>query len=212
MTDVHRRTLKAARDVRRAEYADNVAEAVGPVERGCEIYGLSRGQYSLIDLIEHILSATGPADLTISTWTAAGADIDYALRLTKDGRVQSCKWIVDTSFPARQPGYCAAMREAFGDDAIRVTKSHAKFALVGNETWRCVLRTSMNLNENRRLESWELSDDAGLFAYLAGVVESLFREQLATCGFTETPSENERSFHAATESARDPRRRIRYIK
>ena len=79
-----------------------------------------------------MLGYTGPADLMVSTWTAAGADIDYALRLTSDGRVRSIVWIVDSSFPIRQPGYCAAMRERFGDESIRVTENHAKFVLAGH--------------------------------------------------------------------------------
>ena len=165
MDVVHKRG-RLARDVRRVQYADNVAAAVGAIEHGCEVYGLARGQYSLIDLVEYILGFTGPAELVISTWTAAGADIDYALRLRDDGRVKSILWLVDSSFPVRQPGYCAAMRERFGDAAIRVTQNHAKFVLIGNEDWRVVLRTSMNLNENKRLESWEVSDDAALYAYL----------------------------------------------
>lgn len=49
--------------------------------------------------------------------------------------MRSIIWLVDASFPVRQPGYCAAMRERFGDAAIRVTENHAKFVLVGNEQW-----------------------------------------------------------------------------
>jgi len=202
---------RVARDVRRVQYADNVAAAVGPISRGCEVYGLARGQYSLIDLVEHILTFTGAADLVISTWTAAGADIDYALRLRDDGRVKSVIWLVDSSFPVRQPGYCAAMRERFGDAAIRVTKNHAKFVLIGNDEWHVVLRTSMNLNENKRLESWEVSDDAGLHAYLAEVVAGLFA--------APTPLDADgadtaayRAFTAETEKHRDSHRRIRYVK
>jgi hypothetical protein len=207
-----KRTRKAARDVRRVQYAANVAEAVGVVEHGCEIYGLCRGQYSLIDLVEHVLTYTGPADLAISTWTAAGADIDYALRLTKDGRVRSIMWLVDSSFPVRQPGYCKAMRERFGDAAIRVTQNHAKFVLIGNAEWSVVLRTSMNLNENKRLESWELSDDPELFGYLTEVVAEMFAADPTTLDASGANRESRSAFDATTEANRDPGRRLRYIK
>jgi hypothetical protein len=210
MTDALHRSRKA-RDVRRVQYTDNVAAAVGPIEHGCEVYGLCRGQYSLIDLVEHVLTFTGAAELVVSTWTAAGADIEYALRLRDDGRVRSVLWLVDSSFPVRQPGYCRAMRERFGDECIRVTKNHAKFVLIGNEEWHVVLRTSMNLNENKRLESWEVSDDADLYGYLAEVVAELFA--------TATPLDADsadtaayRAFTADTEKHRDPQRRIRYVK
>lgn len=204
-----KRSRRNARDVRRTHYAANVADAVGPIEHGCEIYGLTRGQFSLIDLMEHILATTGPADLTISTWTAAGADIDYALRLTKDGRVRSILWIVDSSFPVRQPGYCRAMLDRFGPECIRVTENHAKFVLIGNDEWNVVLRTSMNLNENRRLESWEISDDVEMYDYLASVVGDVFAgEPNADAG----RQANRAAFDSLTEANSDPNRRIRYIK
>ena len=210
MEPVHKRG-RLARDVRRVQYADNVAAAVGAIEHGCEVYGLCRGQYSLIDLVEHVLTFTGPAELVVSTWTAAGADIEYALRLTKDGRVRSVLWLVDSSFPVRQPGYCRAMRERFGDECIRVTKNHAKFVLIGNEEWHVVLRTSMNLNENRRLESWEVSDDAGLFAYLSDVVGELFAAS-TSLEPADADTAAYRAFTAETEKHRDPHRRVRYVK
>ena len=202
---------RLARDVRRVQYADNVAAAVGELAHGCEIYGLCRGQYSLIDLVEHVLSFTGPAELVVSTWTAAGADVEYALRLRDDGRVRSVLWLVDSSFPVRQPGYCAAMRERFGDECIRVTKNHAKFVLIGNGEWHVVLRTSMNLNENKRLESWEVSDDAELYGYLSEVVAELFAAPTPLDG-QEADTAAYRAFAAGTEAHRDPHRLIRYVK
>lgn len=70
MTETCHRS-RVSRDVRRVMYAANVAEAVGDITHGCEIYGLARGQYSLIDLVEHILGFTGPARLTSSAHLAA---------------------------------------------------------------------------------------------------------------------------------------------
>jgi hypothetical protein len=63
---VFRRGL-AARIVRREIAARSAAEAIGPIEAGIEVFGLSKGQFSLIDIIEHCLKASGPADVVIST-------------------------------------------------------------------------------------------------------------------------------------------------
>jgi len=125
--------------------------------------------------------------------------------------VRSIIWLVDASFPVRQPGYCAAMRERFGDAAIRVTENHAKFVLVGNEQWTVTLRTSMNLNENRRLESWEVSDDRELYHYLREVVDGIFATE-ASEQWGRSRSQNRDAFDAET-AANSPRRtRLRYIK
>ena len=69
----------------------------------------------------------------------------------------------------------------------------------------------MNLNENTRLESWEVSDDATLHAYLAEVVGELFATATPLdAGSADTAAY--RAFVADTEKHRDPGRRIRYVK
>lgn len=174
-----RDTLRG-REVRRELTARTAAGALGAIEPGCEIYCLTMGKFSLVDVIEHVLAATGPADVVVSTWTAAAADVGFANRLLVDGRLRSLRFVVDYSFPFRQPAYCAALREAFGDESIRATKNHAKFVLVRNAEWNVVIRTSMNLNECRRLESLEISEDAELAGWLADVVDRLFAAESGT--------------------------------
>jgi len=155
---------------------------------------LSKGQFSIVELIEHCLNATGAADLTISTWTAAGADLAHTRKMLDDGRVRSARWLVDFSFPSRQPGYVKILREKFGDASIRCTANHAKFVMIRNEEWNIVIRTSMNLNLNRRLESYEISDSQEMADWLEEVVAEAFGSGAA--GIAETaakPSEGKNS-------------------
>jgi len=189
---VLKRDTMSGRVVRRVLAAKNVAEAVGDIEHGCEIYGLTKGQWSLIDLVEYCLATTGPADVVVSTWTAANADITFANALFKNGLLRSLRFLVDFSFPSRQPAYCAALREAFGDDAVRLTRNHAKFVLMLNDEWSLVVRTSMNLNENRRLENFEISDSPEMSEFLVSVVDEIFREQGET--FEMRPYDHKQAF------------------
>lgn len=175
MRAVSHHTMERRRKIR-LEKAANARLAIGTLEHGCEIYILTFGQFSLMDAIVEILSQTGPADVVISTWTAANADLERTRRQVESGSFRNLRWIVDNSFIARQPAYCATMRRIFGDASIRVTKTHAKFVLIENEQWRLVIRTSMNLNENKRLETLEISDDPSLADFLGGVVAEMFGE------------------------------------
>ncbi|MEI7688509.1 MAG: hypothetical protein WCL32_26175 [Planctomycetota bacterium] len=188
-----RDTLKG-RIIRKAIGEAVVAEAVGPITPGCEVYGLTMGKWSLVDLIEHCLRATGPADVMISTWTAAGADIGFANALLKNGAIKTLRFVVDSSFQLRQPAYCAALRAAFGDDSIRMTENHAKFVTIRNEKWNLVLRGSMNLNENRRLESFELSDCLPMAEFLEETIDALFAKQKDT--FTRSRNKHRELFGA----------------
>ena len=188
------------RDKRRALTAASAAEAIGPIVPGLEVFGLSKGQFSLIDIVEHCLKATGPADVVISTWTAATADLDFALGFLGNGAIRSLRFIVDVSFPQRQPQYTAVLRNRFGDEAIRLTKSHAKFVIVENDAFALVIRSSMNLNENRRLESFEISDDRSMADYLRGVVDEVFAASEPGAQFERGEYDNARELDALGRS------------
>lgn len=157
----------------------NARDALADFDRGLETYCLTFGQFSLMDAVEAVLDKTGPAHVAISTWTAGGADLSRSAEHLHDKRILSLRLLVDCSFGQRQPGYLAQCRELFGDDAIRTTRTHAKFVVITNDTWSVAIRTSMNLNENPRLESIEVSDDPALAGFLLTIVKELWAEEKA---------------------------------
>ena len=172
----HRREV--GRGVRMVRAAKTVcaAEAIGPLVAGVEVYILTFGQFSLIDALHYLVEQTGPADVDVSVWTAAHADLTRSAALLEQSSIRRMRWVVDRSFEARQPSFIARMRTLFGDRSIRVTASHCKFLAIRNERWNLAVRTSMNLNENPRLENIEVSDDKALCGFLTGVVDSIFVE------------------------------------
>jgi len=189
-----KRNTMRGRVVRRTIAATHVEEAVGTIEKGCEIFGATKGDWSLVDLIEYCLATTGQADVVICTWTAGGNDATFTHNLMTNGMVKSMRFIVDVSFPSCQPSYCAALRERFGDDAIRLTKCHAKFVVITNKQWHICIRTSMNLNENKRMETWEVSDSKPMAKWLLALADDLFDTQTAAATFSRTPSANAATF------------------
>ena len=162
-------------DMRRLQAA---TDAIAELERdGCELYGLTRGQFSLTDMIEAVLEKTGPAAMGISTWTAAQTDVGRMLELLNSGKITSCRWLVDMTFIRRCPALVSEIRKKFGCDAIRVTRTHAKFVTISNSEWQIALRSSMNLNQNPRLESFEIGHDPELCAFLTNVIDQVWRNQ-----------------------------------
>lgn len=157
-----------------AEPLGTARHVLADLEPGCELVCLTHGQFSIIHALEALLDYAAPARVTISTWSAAHADLEHAERLLVDGRIESIRFLVDRSFATRQPAYCATLRRLYGDDAIRTTRVHAKFATVRGGAWDFAVRTSMNLNENPRLELLEVSDDPTLADFLDGQVDDLF--------------------------------------
>lgn len=166
---------KSSREIR-LERTASAAVAIGEIKHGEDVFILTYGQFSLIDVLIHILQQTGEADVVISTWTAANAHLDEMAEMMDDKNIRSLKMIVDRSFKTRQPKYFANMVELFGEECFVETTTHAKFMLIGNKDWNIVVRTSMNLNTNKRLENIEISDDKCFYNFLLKASQDMFYE------------------------------------
>lgn len=182
-----------AREIKKSIRCKTAKEAIGELYPRCSIFGITKGQFSLIELITAILDQTGPADLFVSTWTAASADLTETGQMMESGKIISAKFLVDMSFQRRQPAFAAKIRDLFGTEAIRVTRNHAKFCLISNQTWNIVLNTSMNLNFNPRLEDFFIQDDEKLFNYLFDLVAEIFG-RMKSKSLYDTLKRNNRAF------------------
>lgn len=167
----HRREL---RDLRRKQKA---AEAIAGLDHERELYGFTKGQFSLLDLMTAVLAVTGPAHVALSTWTAARHEIQALDRLVKEGRLLSMRWLIDFSFSRRDPEAAHQIRQTFGLEAVRVAQNHSKFALFEAPGWEVVLRTSMNLNMNPRFEDFSLAHDPELAAFLRQILTDIWNRQ-----------------------------------
>lgn len=133
------------------------AETIGRLDKGDEVCGLTCGQFSMIDILEHMLNEAGPADVFISTWTAGIYDVERAQQLAENGNIRSIRWMMDRAMFSKSPQYAGPMIEAFGLDAFRDTNVHAKVTLVASDTKRMVCRSSMNINKNLKTEQFDIS-------------------------------------------------------
>ena len=179
MTEARAHTRPVRRRRPRLSKVTNARDALADFGKGLETFCLTFGQFSLMDAVEAILEKTGPADVALSTWTAGSADLSRSAETLRNGNIRSLRLVVDTSFGQRQPGYLAECRRLFGDEAIRSTRTHMKFVVVTNEEWNVAVRTSMNLNENPRIECIEVSDDPELAGFMLRVVDEIFEEERA---------------------------------
>jgi len=174
---------------------ESAARCIGPISKGCDIFGLTKGDFSMIDILRHIAKEIGPCRIDVGTWTAAAAEIKQAFDMLRDGNILEMRWLVDRSFPQRQPKYFNALRAKFGEDCIRMARFHAKFILLENDDWSVAVRTSMNLNLNERIEFYELSEGSPISGYLKQVVEYHFALPLEDSygGFKDFKIEDEPS-------------------
>lgn len=164
------------RDFRHGTRGESAARCIGEITKGCEIFGLTKGDFSMIDILRHIAKQIGPCRIDIGTWTAAAAEIKQAFDMLEDKNIVSMRWLVDRSFPARQGKYYRSLLDKFGQDSVRLARFHAKFILLENENYTVAVRTSMNLNENKRIEFYEISEGTPISDYLRHIVDYHFAQ------------------------------------
>lgn len=169
--------LRPARRVRaRFSKVASARDTIAGFGHDMDVAGLTFGQFSLIDLIQAALEITGPADVTISTWSAGFYDIEAAENFRANGLLRSVRFIMDAASMKKGQASVHDVAGLFGADAIRTTRTHAKFALVSNEEWAVVITSSMNLNLNPRCEQFEMTDDPERSRMFLSFVDELFLE------------------------------------
>jgi hypothetical protein len=188
-----RRDRSARREFRDLRRNQSAREAIGGLDHRKEIYGFTKGQFSLLDLLNAAIEQTGPVRFSLSTWTAARHEIQALAKLRDEGQLLSMRWLCDLTFVRRDPEAAFLVRKTFGMDAIRVAQVHAKFALFENDDWRLVLRTSMNLNMNPRFEDFTLAHDPPLADWLKTILDEIWRKQRRSLA-AASPGEVRRHF------------------
>ena len=176
------------RAMTRSFNGEGAAAAISGFGKGMEVFGFNKGQFSIVDIIEAVLEITGPSHVVVATWTAASADLSRIQNFLERNKVITAQWVVDYSFETRQPKFCAQLRETFGDDCIRTTASHCKFVLIKNDEWNVVIQTSMNLNQNKRMENFWVCDDKDMYESFSDLVSDIFQIQKPGEGFGDKPS------------------------
>jgi len=166
------------REFKHAMRGESAKKAIGKIEKGCEIFGLTKGQFSMIDILGHVLEEVGASTIDIGTWTAAHSDVKQATQFLRNNKIKSIRFLVDRSFPSRQPKYFDHLIDTFGLDSVRLAKFHAKFITIRNENFNICVRTSMNLNKNTRIENFEISDDAKMCDYMTTLVDEHYKRPL----------------------------------
>jgi hypothetical protein len=167
------------RDFRHGTRGESAARCIGPITKGCDIFGLTKGDFSMIDILRHIAREIGPCHIDIGTWTAAAAEVKQAFDMLGDKNILGMRWLVDRSFPARQGKYYRSLLDKFGQDSVRLARFHAKFILLENDDFSVAVRTSMNLNLNARIEFYELSEGSPIGGYLKQIVDHHFAQPSA---------------------------------
>ena len=186
--------VKSARTITRdrkcVEARKTAGECIGKIEAGVSVFAVTRGQFSMIDCVQHCLAEMGPSRLTIWTWCIADYEIETFEWLLRAGSITEALLVIDRageqqvaktrSFrdgsldkSERQGALMRRWKEKFGPESIRVVLNHAKIATLDNGKFKVVIRGSMNLNHNPRFEQLDVTEGAGCYELIQEIENSL---------------------------------------
>lgn len=134
------------------------ADCIGPVEHGMSLFAITRGQFSMIDAVMHVLDCVGPAKLSLWTWAIADYELQQFERLQSDGRITDGLLVIDNSARKRNAEIIQSWKRSFGDKSVRYVMNHSKIATIEGNGFKVLLRGSMNLNFNPRFEQLDVTE------------------------------------------------------
>lgn len=152
------------------------AEVIGPLTPGVRVTGLTAGQFSAIDAMEHMVDELGPAEVRISTWTTGLYDMQRAKEIRVAGRITDVRVLLDRGTFEKSPKFAGPLIEALGVDAFRCLSVHAKVVIVSGARGAAVMRSSMNLNKNLRTEQFDIDVDETIAAFYRDWFDALWDE------------------------------------
>lgn len=152
-----------------------IEDLVGKIEPNMRRFGFTAGQFSFSDLIEYILNRTGPAMLYISTWAASNDGIKKVFDFLDNEMLTDVRFMIDTGAKKYRDDQFGKLLNKFGD-CVRTTRIHAKFAVIRNDDWDIVIRTSANLNKNLRLENFEIDEDKEFADFFQKFFDEAFKK------------------------------------
>lgn len=162
----------AQRESRCVESYKNAAEAIGPITHGMAVFGVTRGQWCMIDAVSHVVNEMSPCTVSLWTWRVSSYDLGAIFAMHKAGKITSATLILDALAmrASMRSGVDAAtvdqFREVFGANSVKHLINHAKIVAIEGRGMRVVLRGSMNLNGNPRMEQFDISEGGPAFAFV----------------------------------------------
>jgi hypothetical protein len=152
------------------------ASCIGSLEPGVSLTGVTAGQFSAIDAMEHMVDELGPAVVRISTWTTGVYDIERTRAIRTTGRITECRVLLDRGTFEKSPQYAGPLIEKLGPESFRCMSVHAKVVIVSGHRGSAVMRSSMNFNKNLRTEQFDINVSGAVADFYTSWFDALWEQ------------------------------------
>ncbi len=137
--------------------------SIGPIEKGMSIFGITRGQFSMIDIVLYAIDELEDCELSLWTWCIADYEIKCVETLMNSGKLKKATLIIDSSARGKNLDILNTWIEKFGLESVRFVVNHSKIATIKSKDLELLIRGSMNLNNNPRFEQFDIDEGCAGF-------------------------------------------------
>lgn len=115
----------------------------------------------LFDVIEQILSETGPSEIYISTFSTSEEFLRRIFRLRQQGWLTKATMLADLKASRKTVNLYTFISNAFDD--VYLAENHSKVILIRNTKWMVSICTSQNQTRGNRTESGMITTDPRIY-------------------------------------------------
>lgn len=118
----------------------------------------------LFDIIEYILTQTGPASIYISTFSTSEEFLRRIFKLRQKGMLTSAVMLADLKASRKTVNLYRFISSVFDD--VYLAENHSKVILIHNTKWHVSICTSQNQTRGNRTESGMISTSPDIYSKL----------------------------------------------
>lgn len=134
---------------------DRCEKTIGDIKMDECIHYVSAGEWSMHDVLIHLLNQTGSADVWIASWSITEDPCRQLIKAIDAGAIKNLSILFDWRVKIRCPE-AHQLAKATATQCY-LTSCHAKTTVIQNDKWNIAIIGSANYTNNPRIESGIIS-------------------------------------------------------
>ncbi len=136
----------------------------------------THGRWSMHEMLLYLLSVSGPANVTISSFSLSDLTIQAFSRAIKKGYILKLDLLLNTAVKRNKLNLLM-----FADNVVNrigLAHTHMKVTLIENDSWKIALNQSANSTINPAWEAGVISTDLKIFDIYDNYIKKAFSETM----------------------------------
>ena len=131
---------------------ESLPKVLPEIVQGFTYQLVSYTQWSMHELILHLLDFIGPAEVWLASWAISETPMRELLRLRREGAITNLVGLFDSRIKSQCPAAAQLIHRNL--DRLGLTDIHAKVTVICNSKWKISVTGTANLTNKRRIEKY----------------------------------------------------------